>query len=49
MFNKKKKVQKAFKTISGHIDSQYTILSHEEWKNLHGLLNLIKIKTGVVR
>lgn len=47
MFNKKKKVQKAFETISSHIDSQYTTLKHEEWQGLHNFLNLIKFKTGV--
>lgn len=47
MFNKKKKVQKAFDTIANHIDSLYESLSYEQYSNLHGLLNNIKDRTGV--
>ncbi|CRS95810.1 hypothetical protein [Streptococcus equi] len=45
MFNKKKKVQKSFETISEHIDS--TTLSGDEKRNLKGLLRNVKIRTGV--
>lgn len=47
MFNKKKKVQKAFDTIANHIDGLYESLDYEQYNNLHGLLNNIKNRTGV--
>ncbi|WP_170240470.1 hypothetical protein [Streptococcus hyovaginalis] len=45
MFNEKKKVQKAFNTISDHIETLN--LSEAEKRNLKGLLLNIKIRTGV--
>ncbi|MGT2683414.1 hypothetical protein [Streptococcus porci] len=45
MFNKKKKLQKSFKTINKHIDS--LTLSDEEKRNLKGLLRNVKVRTEV--
>lgn len=45
MFNKKKRLQKSFNNINKHIDG--LTLSDQEKNNLQGLLNNIKIRTGV--
>lgn len=46
MFNRKKKVQKAFKEIRTYIDDSR--LSDEDKVNLKGLLLNVKIRAGAV-